>query len=316
MHVFTLPCCMGETNKDRDNGVRCQARLDRLIVTVRKSEFVPTIKGYKVVRDTRLRRQGKIRTYQRGREWRSVRTGLRMFLQYDPLQDFLPDQRLTMVGDDLLGITAKDIEDVICVHFRSHKISLVEIPLDFLEDSGIDEDFILRYGKFGKTRLRKDRGGPGTLRYGSRSSPKLVRCYGKTTLRTYRVELELHSALLRKYAITNVGGLYELASKIATSHIRFVRIDWENVAPDLKRRFGTDSEEILAEARRRADVSLGEATRYLGTRIPNVYRYLKPLRVNRDVRAALKAWAEKFYTLEELFPVATSKLKTKPKGMK
>jgi hypothetical protein len=316
MHVFTLAFCMGESNKGRDIGVWCQARLDRLIVTVRNSEVVPTIKGYKVVRDTRIRRQGKIRTYQRGREWRSFRTGLRMFLQYDPLQGFLPDQRLTMVGDDELGITPKDIEDVIGVHFRSHRISLVEIPLDFPEDSGIDENFILRYGKFGKARRRKDRGGPGTLRYGSRSSPKLVRCYRKTPLGSYRLELELHSALLRKYSITNVGQLYAVASKLVSGHIRFVRIDWDKLEPVLRRRFGLDCPEILAEARRRANVSLRNATRYLGRRIPNVHRYLMPLLANQWARAALKTWADKFYQLEELFPVATSKLKNKPKGKK
>ena len=63
--------------------------------------------------------------------------------------------------------------------------------MDFPEDSGVDEEFVLRFGKFGNARRRKDRGGPGTLRYGSRTSPKMVRCYLKKSLDSYRVELEL-----------------------------------------------------------------------------------------------------------------------------
>jgi hypothetical protein len=297
---------MGKGNDDRNDVPGCVARLDRLILTVRNAGEVPAIKGYRVVKDTRVRRQGAISTYERVRELRSADADAdaQMFIQYQPLQGFLPDQRVTMVGDDELGITPEEIDDIIRVNFRAHKISLAELALDFTEASGVDENFVRRFGKFGNTRRRKDRGGPDTLRYGSRTSPKLVRCYRKKSLDSYRVELEIHSALLRKYAITNAGQLYAIAYKLASRHVRFVRVDWDKLAPALQRRFGAGSAEILTESRRRADVSLGSATRYLGKRLPNVHRYFKPLRINRDVRTALKRWAEEFYPLESFFPVA------------
>ena len=229
---------------------------------------MPTITDYRVVKDTRVRRQGAISTYERVRELRSSDTGAQLFVQYKPLKGFLPDQRVTMVGDDEMGITPEEIVDVIRAHFRIHKVSHAEIALDFPEDSGVDEEFVLRFGKFGNARRRKDRGGPGTLRYGSRTSPKMVRCYFKKSLDSYRVELELHSALLRKYSITNAGQLYAIAYKLAARHVRFVRIDWDKVAPALRRRSGADSTEILTEARRRADISLGSATRFLGDVLP------------------------------------------------
>jgi hypothetical protein len=304
---------MATGNKERINVPLCVARLDRLIVAVRKAkaEEVPAIKGYKVVRDTRVQRQSAVSTYQRVRQLRSATTASQIFIQYKPVQGYLPGQRITMVADDKLGITPKEIEDVIGAHFRNHQVSLAEIALDFTEDSGIDEEFVLKFGKFGKTRRRRDRGGEGTLRYGSRTSPKMIRCYRKIPLGSYRVEVELHSALLRKYSITNVGQLYMVASRLASRHVRFVRIDWKRLETPLRRRLGPDCREVLAEARRRADISSGSATRFLGRRIPNVHRYLKPLLINRDVRAALKTWAEEFFLLEQLFPVPNAEPKSK-----
>jgi hypothetical protein len=307
---------MERSNERRIEVPRCVVRLDRLVVTVRKAADVPTIAGYKVVKDTRVRRQGAVATYERSRQLRSVTTGSRIFIQYKPLKGYLPHQRVTMIADDELGITPKEIEDVIGGHFHAHKISLAEIALDFTELSGVDEEFVLRFGKFGKTRRRKNRGGKGTQRWGSRGSLKLVRAYWKKPIRSYRVELELHSALLRRCAVTNVGRLYSIASTLATSHFRFVRIDWDKLAPALRRRLDPDSMGILAEARRRADISLGYATRFLGRRIPNVHRCLKPLPINRDVRAALWKWAEEFYLLEPFFPVANGAPKSKLRRMK
>jgi len=307
---------MTSTNGNRNDTARCVARLDRLIVTVRMADKVPTIPGYKVIKDTRVQRQGAVSTYERVRQLESSTTGSQIFIQYKPLQGFLPDQRIMIVGDDRLGITPDEIERVICPHFRSHKVSLAEIALDFTEESGVDEEFVLRYGRFGKARRRKDRGGPDTVRYGSRGSLKLVRCYWKAPLRSYRTELELHSQLLRKYSLTHVGQLYEVASKLAPGHLCFVRIDWDKLEPALRRRYDADCAEILAEARRRSEVSLRSATRYLGGRVPNVYRYLKSLRINIDVRAALKEWAGDFYQLEQFFPVANAGRKSKPRRVK
>jgi hypothetical protein len=306
---------MEEATENRRDNAR-EVRLDRLVVTVRKSGAVPTIRGYRVVRDTRVRRQGRLSTYERVRELRSTSTGSRLFLQYNPLRGWLPDFRVTLVGDDELGITLGEIQKVIAVHFRNHRISVAEIALDFPAASDINEDFVLRFGKFGKTRRRKDRGGPGTLRYGSRSSPKFVRCYRKQALGSYRVELELHAGFLRKYSIANVGQLYRIAFKLATSHIRFVKIDWAKVEVPLRRRFGLDCAEILAEARRRSKVSLSNATRYLGRRVPNMHRYLRTLLINRDVRASLKRWAEEFYELEQFFAVANDAPQSKRRRAK
>jgi hypothetical protein len=108
--------CMGSTNRDRNNVPQCVVRLDRLILTVRTSEKMPTITGYRVVKDSRVRQQGAVPTYERTRQLENSATGSKIYIQYRPLQGFLPDKRITMVGDDELGITVEEIVDLIRTH--------------------------------------------------------------------------------------------------------------------------------------------------------------------------------------------------------
>jgi hypothetical protein len=163
----------------------------------------------------------------------------------------------------------------------------------------VDEAFVSRYGRFGKSRRREDLGGAGQLRLGSRGSLKLVRCYQKEALDCFRVELELHSALLRKFGVEDCRKLYVVASKLIPSHLCFLGFRWKKLARSLTRRFGSKGADILREARRRRDdVSLRDALRFLTEQgLPNAHRFLFRLEINKEVEVALRLWAKKFYAL-------------------
>ena len=138
------------------------------------------------------------------------------------------------------------------------------------------------------------------LLFGSRGSTKLVRCYFKWQVNAYRVEPEIHAALLRKIGLANVsclGVLYGLIPK----HLGFVRVSWPDLAQYLQRKFPEDAEALLEEARRRrAKAYLHVFLRLLkGQGVSNPHLFLRPMRINREMKAALARWLEGFSREED-----------------
>lgn len=274
----------------------CEVRLDRLVLNGTPNNCGHTfgLIGFKRLRDHRVRRQGKIPTYSRVCVFRSVVGDAQVVLQYEPVARWLQPWRLTITGDDRTGITTTQIEAVLALCLN-YKLSLVELAFDFAAESGVDERFVLQHGTFGKSRRRLDRGGEGQIRYGGRNCPKLVRCYQKKEVDRFRVELEIHPALLRKYAVSKVNDFGRLCPKLLRSHVRFVGISWRRLSRVLEKRFGSRHPVMLEEAKDRALVSLRRVLRFLKRNgVTNPHRFLHNMRINDDMRAALRAWAEHF----------------------
>ena len=105
---------------------------------------------------------------------------------------------------------------------------------------------------------------------------------------------------MKKYSVRGVRDVGALAVNLCPAHIRFVGVRWENLKTYLDRRFGADGRVISEEARRRAEISLRRATRFLSRKgVPNVHRFVRPLRMNRGVQIAMRGWAERFWWDEE-----------------
>jgi hypothetical protein len=275
-------------------GSRCTAKLDRLVACGRGrvDSVLPQIEGFRVDKDFKPRAQGRIKTYDRVRRYLSRTSSAQVLIQYQPQCPWLKPWRITLIADDDLGLTPQEIENAIrdCL---DHRVTLVELALDFNAAAGIDEKFVRKYGRFGKSRLQLGRA--GQFRFGSRASPKLVRFYRKEEINCFRVEIEAHAALLRKYSISQVSDLGTLAMKLSPAHIKFVRLRWEGLQAHLIRKFGRDGGGMYEEARRRSKISLGKALRYLAQNgVVNPHRFLGSLKLNRDVREALRRWAEAF----------------------
>ena len=139
-------------------------------------------------------------------------------------------------------------------------------------------------------RQRSDEG----LYYGGRKSDKFVRCYEKDELAVFRVELELHSGLLRQHSVSTLADFRFLPGLIYPKHLLFVEVDWKRLEQYLAKRFGTHGSHILAGARER-EVSLQRVRKYLTSRgVVNVHRFLMPLAMNEKVVAALNKFARTF----------------------
>lgn len=129
------------------------------------------------------------------------------------------------------------------------------------------------------------------LYYGSRKSGKLVRCYVKRELGVYRVELEIHSSLLRRYHVSGLDELVTVGSVLYPKHVWFADLDWSRLERHLVARAGVRVTASVAEVRRRA-TSVQRAARYLRSNgISNPHRFFMPLAVNKEVERALEQWA-------------------------
>lgn len=139
-------------------------------------------------------------------------------------------------------------------------------------------------------RRERDR----VLYFGGRRSDKFVRCYKKERLNVFRVELELHSKLLRCHSVSTLDDFRFLPGVVSPKHLLFVEFDWERLEQYLTKRFGTQGSRVFAGARRRAD-SLQRVRCYLTRQgVVNVHRFLVPLAINAEVVRALKRWARTF----------------------
>jgi hypothetical protein len=130
------------------------------------------------------------------------------------------------------------------------------------------------------------------LHYGSRKTGKFVRCYWKKELGVDRVEVELHSRLLRN--ISTLDDFLYLPGTVYPKHLQFVEFDWRRLEQHLTRRPADESRRIIAGAKRRA-ASIRRVRRYLQEhRVSNIHRFLAPLAMNEEVSRALDRWARHF----------------------
>ena len=200
-----------------------------------------------------------------------------------------------MIADDKTGLTGKEVR-ACGGHLRFEVITLVELAIDFGPDSIVDYDFVKRHGLFGKSRFRADRSGPDNIRYGERRSGKLVRCYFKAQVNGFRVELELHSTLLRKLQINEKNDLPNVVFRILPKHLLFVRFEFDSLHRYLLKRFGDDEGARIFEiARKQAKTSIHETLKYLrSVGVLNAHRLVTPMKINQAIENAIMRWVLKF----------------------
>jgi hypothetical protein len=121
--------------------------------------------------------------------------------------------------------------------------------------------------------------------WGGRKSDKLVRGYRKQELACYRVELELHSQLLRREKISTLDDFEGLPDTIYPKHFQLVDVDWDRLERHLRRK--RHGRALIAGAQHRA-ASLSRLRHYLRRHgITNFHRFLMPLAINKKIDRAI-----------------------------
>jgi hypothetical protein len=315
--MLLLLCAIltGGFMKQAATEIKCVARFDRFRTNswAKRGMPVPKIRGFKTVRDFRLRWKEKPPVYARVRELRSITSATIAQWQYARRKGWVKPWRVTLIGDNKQGITAPEAWSFF-KHFRFPKLLLFELAFDFPRSSGVDANFVLQHALFGKSRLRADRGGEGQLRFGSRFSGKLVRCYEKESVDAFRVEIELHSSLLprpegdkrREIIDSRWPEIADAGFSILPAHLKFVTIRFKALRRHLRRRFGEHGDVLLEKTREISSQSLHSALGYLRRKgIHNVHRFLAPLpEINDALERAVDDWSTDFlrplFELEEI----------------
>jgi hypothetical protein len=273
----------------------CKVRLDRLqIVADMRGNGLPGIPGFDVCRDSFVRPQTSITTYRRVRNYKNSKTRTTVDIQYQCVPPWLRAIKMTVIGDDLKGLQRLELEDI-CKAFKAPRVLTVEMAIDFSTASGVDRAFVLEHAILGRSghvggRFYK------SLRYGTRHSQTMARAYEKPEISSYRIEIELHSSWLRTQGLKTLEDLSKLPLLLSPGRIQLVEIDWDLLAVHLSRK-GLGTENIVGEAQSRA-YSIHRALDFLRNEVglQNVRRFLRPLRMNRTVRHALRTWAKSWRT--------------------
>lgn len=263
----------------------CTVRLDRLqFVADTWSDRLSEIPGFCVRGDRFVRPQTSVQTYRRVRNHKNSKTETTLDIQYQPRPPWLPPVKVTVTGDDRMGLRRWELQGIFEV-FKDPRLLTVELALDFSKTSGVDRAFVLRHGVFGKShlvggRLFKD------LRFGTRYSDTMIRAYDKVEIPAYRVEIEL-----RRHRITNLADLPNLDALLSPARVSFARIDWTLLADHLSRK-KLPVEKILTQVQSYA-FSMHRALAFLRSEVGlhNVHRFLRPLEINDVIKEALVAWA-------------------------
>jgi hypothetical protein len=131
-------------------------RLDRvqLVSNARQDNSPPeSISGFVRTRDSFIRRQTTTGTYARRREYRSLKNGAEIFWQYRPLNPWLMPWKITIVPDDVSGLSRDEIERVL-KYCKGYRLLLIEVAIDFSPSTGVNKQFIRRHATFGKSHRR------------------------------------------------------------------------------------------------------------------------------------------------------------------
>ncbi len=267
-------------------------RLDRvqLVSWAPQGRKPPLLNGFAITRDCFVRCQTTTATYARCRQYKSLKDDTKIYWQYERLKGWLKPWKITIVADDKTGLSYEQIDNVLG-HCRFYRFLIIEVAIDFSPSMGVDRQFVRRHAVFGKSR-RSRRKENSILYWGGRKSEKLVRCYDKKELATYRVEPELHSPLLRDEHISTLEDFDGLPEVIFPHHFRFVDVDWDRLKRNLTRK--RNSQALISGAQQRR-TSLSRLRRYLRRNgITNFHRFLVPHAINTKIDRAFARWIRQF----------------------
>jgi hypothetical protein len=156
-------------------------KIDRVqIVSWARQGWKPPrrLKGFQRTRDSFVRPQTDIPTYERCSHYQGIENDAKIYWQYYRRSSFLKPWKITIVADDKIGLSYDEI-DTVLNRCRFWHFLTIEVAIDFSHSTGVDMNFVRRHALLGKSRRRRKHQIDGILYFGTRKSDKLVRCYDK-----------------------------------------------------------------------------------------------------------------------------------------
>lgn len=246
--------------------------------------------GYRRVYDCLISGSSKDKVYERACQFINDENGQKLCIAYQPVNKWMPPVVVTIAPPDRTGMRRAELERILGV-LPEFRLLKVEVAHDFCSSSVVDADFARRHLLVGKSWRSEDSVHGDMLYFGTRRSPVFCRCYWKTEIDSFRIELEVHSEWLQKNGIATPDDFAKFPDLVARKHVAFYKIDPLKLTLALQR-LGVPVESTLRKvASRQHDLSL--ALRYLRSKVglTNTRRILVSLKTNMRVEKALRLWA-------------------------
>jgi|HubBroStandDraft_2_1064218.scaffolds.fasta_scaffold58323_2 hypothetical protein len=170
---------MSEAKRPHDShDIHVQVDRVQLVSWAPEGRTPPRVKGFKVTRDSFVRRQTSIPTYKRCRHYQSKENDAKIYWQYWRQKSWLKPWKITVVADDSAGLSYDEL-DAVLRHCKFWHFLTIEVAIDFSPATGVNRDFVRRHALLGKSRRRRKHQIDDILYFGTRKSDKFVRCYEK-----------------------------------------------------------------------------------------------------------------------------------------
>jgi hypothetical protein len=157
----------------------CIVKLDRLQGYSRKNPTAALqgIPGLKSGRSHRIKRpsDGRFQAYGRVHWFESRTSGMKLLLESERREAWLPPYRLTLYADDSTGLLPEEVFGVLEV-LPDFRMTTLELAFDFAPDE-MNRKFVREHALFGKSRPVA--GINDTDYYGTRRGSKRVQVYEK-----------------------------------------------------------------------------------------------------------------------------------------
>jgi hypothetical protein len=269
----------------------CVCKADRIELTCATyPRHVLKDLGYRNVSRRTLWGQKIYRFVDRYRGEKSIRE---ITAAFEPRVRWAPACRLTLIPRDATGGTASDLQSL--WERTPVDLMLLELAFDFPFDSVVDVDFIRRHFLSGKMHLK-----PGSDPFHERfpGASRTMRVYTKWEIASVRLELEIHSRLLRTEEVRDFFGFQRLADHIVPGCAFFAMLNRPRVTEALKlQALSADRIEVIEHALDVRSKSLCDSLQYLRSNVglKNTRRLLSPLNeINGALADAVRKWAAGF----------------------
>jgi hypothetical protein len=175
----TLKRLTGKSGKRSASASEVTVKLDRLqfYCNRKPTDEIRGIPDLKSVSAHRLNRptDGRFQAFGRAHWFQSRISGMKLCVESERRESWLPPYRLTLYADDRTGLLHEEVLGVLEV-LADFRMTMVELALDFSPES-MNRKFIREHVLFGKSRPVASVS--GTDYYGTRMGTKRVQAYIK-----------------------------------------------------------------------------------------------------------------------------------------
>jgi hypothetical protein len=157
----------------------CEVKLDRqqLYCAQDPTAALTAVPGFTSLTGHRVNRpaDGRFQAFGRVHWFRSTSSRMKVLIESERREPWLPPYRLTLYADDATGLLPDEVFGVLEV-LPDFRLTMMELALDFAPEQ-LDRKFVRNHGLFGKSRpvASKD----GTDYWGTRRGTKRVQSYLK-----------------------------------------------------------------------------------------------------------------------------------------